>query len=146
MKPEAQAFRESTHFRPVDASHSFVPQAQSMEFAALPSVVVQAENLEHVLIDKEQNRPVDVVQSVVPHAQSSEFATLPSIVVQGATLEHELRDDVQNLPSSVSHILLPHMQSVGLTTVPSVLEQVVPVQQIQVLILVQGPELVESPR
>ena len=99
IKPDVQALREATHFRPVDAVQSVVPQAQSMEFAALPSVVVQIAILEHMLVDNEQNRPVDVVQSVVPQAQSLEFSTLPSVLEHAsiasvlAVLEHLFNDD-----------------------------------------------------
>ena len=99
IKPDVHALREATHFRPVDASHSSVPQAQSIEFASLPSNVVQAAIFEHVLRDNEQNLPVDVVQSVVPQAQSFEFSTLPSVLEHAsiasvlAVLEHLFNDD-----------------------------------------------------
>ena len=43
-KPEVQKSKAATHLRPVAAVHSVVPQAQSMAFALLPSVVVQDES------------------------------------------------------------------------------------------------------
>ena len=56
---------------------SSVPHAQSLVFAAVPSVAVQGAALAHELRDAVQKYPVDTSQSAVPHAQSFEFATLP---------------------------------------------------------------------
>ena len=38
-KPDVQKFEEATHLRPVASVQSVVPQAQSIEFVALPSIV-----------------------------------------------------------------------------------------------------------
>ena len=38
-KPDAHKFKEATHLRPVDSVQKDVPQAQSIEFEALPSIV-----------------------------------------------------------------------------------------------------------
>ena len=92
-----------------------------MEFADVPSVVVQAAILEQVLIDKEQNRPVDMVQSVVPHVQSMEFVSLPSIIVQTATFEQVLVEETQKRPVDVEQVVVPQVQSLSFTDKPLLL-------------------------
>tara|TARA_B100000780_G_scaffold238759_1_gene180283 strand:+ start:869 stop:1147 length:279 start_codon:yes stop_codon:yes gene_type:complete len=71
--------------KPVNASQSIVPQAQSFEFASLPSSIVQTATFEQVfvVVVDTQNRPVDVVQAVVPQVQSLSFTDKPLLLEHG---------------------------------------------------------------
>ena len=62
---------------------SVVPQAQSMEFVSLPSIIVQTATFEQVLVEETQKRPVDVVQAVVPQVQSLSFTDKPLLLEHG---------------------------------------------------------------
>ena len=103
---------------PVKVSQSLLPQAQSTEFSADPSVIVHAANLEHLPTDAEQYRPVDSSQSVEPQEQSMEFAALPSSIVHAATLEHLLLNKEQKYPVDAWQSIVPHVQSALLTDKP----------------------------
>ena len=50
-KPDVHIFKRATHLRPLDAVQSVVPQAQSMEFASLPSIFVHDESCALTTVD-----------------------------------------------------------------------------------------------
>ena len=79
---------------------------------------VQAEILEHVLIDKEQYRPVVASQSLDPHTQSLEFSALPSAIVHAASLEHLLDAAEQKKPVDALQSVVPQVHSASLADKP----------------------------
>ena len=73
-------------------SQSADPHAQlASSFAEVPSVILQAAYLLHVLSAAMQNIPVELAlsQSADPHAQlASSFAEVPSVILQTPNLRH----------------------------------------------------------
>ena len=67
------------------------PQAQLLEFSALPSIVVQAATLalkEHLFNNVWQNLPSSVSHMLVPHIQSLGLTEAPSVLEHVAPTQH----------------------------------------------------------
>ena len=64
-KPAVQKLKDATHLRPVATVQSVVPQAQSMELASLPSVVVHDESCALTPRDIDENSKQRRIRTVV---------------------------------------------------------------------------------